>query len=728
MHRQTLTFAAALALLAGTATSQPGAISKWRPSNTGLPGVQLHMSTIAPDGTVWVAGRWPFWGEGGLGIYDPTTDLWTTLSNVDTPVPSQWVNEVVWDASGAAWMATDGGLVRKDGENWTIWNTSNAPFFHNQIDDVAIAPNGDVWVNNSGVQQSSHAILRFDGQTWTRYVVGQDIPFAPPWNELSEVLITGDGHIWVANTVLNGVAEFDGQSWTLRGDDIGRFGHGLVDPNGDLWFVAGIGGGQQFWRYQRAVNVWDRFSPANTPFVNTTITRLGIDPQGRVHCGNWIGQVIRFNGISFDQVANVGDAVYGIAVDDVGEFWIATVGNGQTGNLHHLDSAGAPLRRFNTWNTGVPDYFIEKFDVDRDGNLWMASGEAGLSRFDGQRWRNWGDHNVGSEPYPFAGNEPMGAFYLDSVGRGWMGGNGIAQWDPNTGQFPGFWNWLNNPTLGVTLVTSFAEDTAGTIFASTTYGLTYRFNGAFWQQEPTSPGSYTSTYAGVKSDAHGHVWAMGWLRAYRWDGNVWSEVGQNWNIFDLGGINDYAFAPDGSLWIATNKGLLHVMDPPNGATTLYTPANSPLPAIQVQAVDVRHDGLIAASSHEFRSVTPFPSGVAVIDGDPAAPANWTIYSYAQGQIPHYQLGDVGFDAAGNLWISAISEGAVRIQLAPEPCYPDCDTQSGAGVLDIFDFLCFGNRFHAGDPYACDCDTASGPGVCDIFDFLCFGNRFHAGCE
>ena len=61
------------------------------------------------------------------------------------------------------------------------------------------------------------------------------------------------------------------------------------------------------------------------------------------------------------------------------------------------------------------------------------------------------------------------------------------------------------------------------------------------------------------------------------------------------------------------------------------------------------------------------------------------------------------------------------------CFADCDISTGPGVLDIFDFLCFGNRFSANDPYACDCDTSTGPGVCDIFDLLCFGNAFDAGC-
>ena len=36
---------------------------------------------------------------------------------------------------------------------------------------------------------------------------------------------------------------------------------------------------------------------------------------------------------------------------------------------------------------------------------------------DGMRWRNWSDHNDGSEPYPWAGNEPMGGYLHRSPGR-----------------------------------------------------------------------------------------------------------------------------------------------------------------------------------------------------------------------------------------------------------------------------------------------------------------------
>jgi hypothetical protein len=75
-------------------------------------------------------------------------------------------------------------------------------------------------------------------------------------------------------------------------------------------------------------------------------------------------------------------------------------------------------------------------------------------------------------------------------------------------------------------------------------------------------------------------------------------------------------------------------------------------------------------------------------------------------------------------VAAQIEGFVP---CPAECYADCDASTGTGVLDVFDFLCFQNRYAVNDPYACDCDTSAGPGVCDLFDYLCFQNAFGAGC-
>jgi ligand-binding sensor domain-containing protein len=733
--------ACGLAMTASTALAQNGT-AQWvqvRPGNTGIPGIQLHYGTLAPDGKVWVAGRWPFWGEGGYGVFDPATDLWETYSNYDDPQPSQWARGVIFAPGGVIWMATDDGLVRKEGENWTVYTTANSPLLHNKIRNIALAPDGKLWVNNSGVNMTSAALFSFDGTTWSQpYNVGDEIPFAMPWNQLGVVLVTPNNHVWISNDTLNGIVEHNPATgtWTMRGQNIGRFGSGLVDQNGHLWLLAGVGGGNQFWRYRPVENLWNQWSSANTPLVNTTITKLDMDGQGRIYAGNWFGQVIRFDGAAWTQVANVGDAVYGIGVEPDGDMWVATLGNGQTGELHRLDAGGAPIHRYNTWNTGMPDYFVDRMSLDPQGNLWIATGEAGLSRLDthagdlaNARWRNWGNHNSGSEPYPFAGNEPMGAYFQDSQGRGWMGGNGIAQWDPASGQFLNFWNWQSNPGMGVTNFSSFAETSGGELFAADDYGATFRFNGSLWQQQPTSAGSYTSSYSGVKTDPQGRVWSIGWLKAWLHENGVWTEVGQSWDIFNKGGVNAYEFDASGNLWLGTNEGLLIVQNPPNGPTTFYTPANSPLPAPQVQGIDMRaSDGTMALSSHLFQSTTPFPSGVAVISGSPDVAANWRIYRYGQDPVAHYQLGAVQYDRAGNLWISATSLGcSVLMNSGGTPsCYGNCDGSTAAPVLNVADFTCFLQRFAAGDSWA-NCDGSTATPTLNVADFTCFLQRFAAGC-
>lgn len=83
----------------------------------------------------------------------------------------------------------------------------------------------------------------------------------------------------------------------------------------------------------------------------------------------------------------------------------------------------------------------------------------------------------------------------------------------------------------------------------------------------------------------------------------------------------------------------------------------------------------------------------------------------------------GFNPGGTLddielWMAEI----------PPFCYADCDRSTSNGpdkppVLDIFDFLCFGNMFMQRDPYAnCNNDAHF-----DIFDFLCFQDAFAEGC-
>jgi cytochrome c peroxidase len=91
------------------------------------------------------------------------------------------------------------------------------------------------------------------------------------------------------------------------------------------------------------------------------------------------------------------------------------------------------------------------------------------------------------------------------------------------------------------------------------------------------------------------------------------------------------------------------------------------------------------------------------------------------------------DDAGAPGGTALS-GVLRVPVfcgsagCPAVCgYANCDGSTVQPVLNVNDFVCFLNRFGAGDPYA-NCDGSTTPPVLNVNDFVCFLNRFGAGCQ
>ncbi len=719
---------ALLALAAPVCTAQVNISSvEWEvfnPATSGIPGEEVRVMKFAPDGRMWVGARHPFWSDGGIGVYDFTQETWAVHSNVadsnTIAFASPFPNDIEFAPDGSVWCATENGLAHLVNGQWEFFTAANTPMPYHDIREIELDSQGRLWMNvRRGAGFVGSRIYVYDGTNWDFWEVGNGIPWQLPWADVTGVAVDANDHVWIGNKNQSGLAEFDGTTWTIHdGPGSTRIQDPFVDAFGDVWGIRVFG--NSFYRFD-GTN-WTRFSDANTPFVNTTVTSISEDETGRLYVGNWLGQVIRQTApgaSTFELFTNVGNRVYNIRPQPSGEVYLTTAGA-----VRHLDASGVQLRAFNSWNTGLPDYFLDDFYTDNDDNIWVSTHEAGISRFDGERWRNWGAHNAGAEPYPWTGNERMGGIFIDSQGRGWMGGNGIGQWDPATGQFLNFWNWQNTSGFGVTIFMSFIEDINGEVLALAEHGRVYRFTGSTWV-DVSNGVVFLSNAPYFTKDAAGTVYVPYQFDIYSWDGATWTKMplpNPNY-FFDLSGITAMAVGPDDTLWIGTGDGLVRLR---NGVFTVFDEQNSPMPARNVRGIDVRDDGLVALAALTFQAPTP-TSGVCMINGEADDPANWSIYRRGTHAIPHHQLGSVKFDRNGDLWVSAISEGSAIARITTSVCYADCDQSTGGGVLDVFDFLCFQNSFVNAEPYACDCDTSTGPGVCDVFDFLCFQDAFVAGC-
>jgi hypothetical protein len=60
------------------------------------------------------------------------------------------------------------------------------------------------------------------------------------------------------------------------------------------------------------------------------------------------------------------------------------------------------------------------------------------------------------------------------------------------------------------------------------------------------------------------------------------------------------------------------------------------------------------------------------------------------------------------------------------CYANCDVSTNPPCLNVNDFVCFNNRFNAGNTYA-NCDASTIPPILNVNDYICFINRFGGGC-
>ncbi len=228
--------------------------------------------------------------------------------------------------------------------------------------------------------------------------------------------------------------------------------------------------------------------------------------------------------------------------------------------------------------------------------------------------------------------------------------------------------------------------------------------------------------------------------AYRYPFNVLNRYRQGWGMPDLRKLyerRNKTIIVDGDASVA-HAGVVSytievaVGEPELNLTMVYIEPAGPLVNSQNRVNDLSlrvtsPSGTIYWGNHGLKTANVSSPGGAsdtkdtvecVFIMNPPA-GEWTVEVFGDEVVFDTDFTTPGTQALFSLWITGAT--------VPAGCYADCDQNTGAGTLDIFDFLCFGNRFSTGDGYACDCDQSTGPGVCDIFDFLCYGNAFAGGC-
>ena len=598
---RSLAFAPYGALWAGTSSGvvrwDLGADTHIRYSTAdGLASDDITDITLASDGTLWVAAR-----GGGISRFDGTG--WTSYTEADGLI-SNIVYSITAAPDGSVWIGTQEGVshfdCQRSGMVWTNYTMADG-LADDVVWYVAVAPDGDVWfsTHSGGVSRYSPSqdtwmtygtehglplpnarfitigpqgapwlhvgydhVYRFDGVTWqVAYEAGGgqwvcDIAFDA--DEFPWIATCGGYHAYGA-----GLAHFDGSTWTYATAEYGLVANDIsavaVSPDGTI--AAGtIAAGTD-----RGLSVYKagRWRVLRTGPTLNRVTALAVTPDGVAWFGfgddafrSAGGGLSRFDGQSWQYVDHAGgfpasDNVRVLAVAPDGALW-AGAGCG----VARLEGPSETAAVGESWQiiATCDDLHGNVLDIafGPEGTAWVATG-FGLASFDS---RSQTDHDRKVHALVTA---PDGAIWMN----GWeelQGSGYVARFDGESwtthqvaDSFPG--------SFRVGAVTS-----DGRVWGIVAEGGVACFDGGAWADSRSwTLYEVSNQVFDLAVAPHGVLWAVTDEGIAFLDADSWRTIILNYTP-GPGTINSLAFAPDGSIWLGTTRGSIHLPDPETAPT------------------------------------------------------------------------------------------------------------------------------------------------------------------
>lgn len=190
-------------------------------------------------------------------LFTENGTVWTSTINmltryqgdtVDNFTTNGSISSLAEDNEGNLWIGTANyfhghydGLVKYEGENWDIYNSSLTGSIPLAFTSITVDKNGTLWMGGyQGIDWLYTNLVEFDGTSWNVY----DPPFHNFRFYISGIAIDDAGTKWLATNM--GLVAFDGANWTtynvsnsgMPSDEVYSI---LIDPDGTKWIGTGNG-------------------------------------------------------------------------------------------------------------------------------------------------------------------------------------------------------------------------------------------------------------------------------------------------------------------------------------------------------------------------------------------------------------------------------------------------------------------------------------------------------
>lgn len=502
-------------------------------------GIRGDINALAPDmqDNVWLGTK------SGLVKFDGAN--WSIFDTSNSKLPDNEIRSLVTDNCGSLWIATRKGLVKYDGKDWQVFNKSNSGLPSDEVNDVISDHQGRLWLTTWGGY-----LVKYDGQNFSSFTRDN---YGLPSDNIYSLAVDAQDNLWIGMWMK--VVKFDGTTWTSFDQPYGeplRSSDAVYaitqDAFGNIW-----AGGWNYLRRYDGKN-WTGYKMSNSGLNDNRVYFLKIDSQEN----KWIGcykDVIKFNGSNWTNYSPSGKFFNTAAFDKSGNKWFGA----DNGLWKYDDKEWTQL-----YDPAVKNTVINSIAVDSLNNKWFATG-SGLVKHDEVSWTVYNTSNSGipsnvieSAAADAKGNIWVGFFVTDST----KDPGGIAKYDGRN------WTVFNKSNSGLphNSVNSIVIDKKGNKWICTNGGGLAKFDDQSWTVYDHKLGLPDYVYS-FAMDSLGNMW-IGSNHLVKYDGknitvyNASNSSMQNENEI----ISEIAVDKSGSIWLSTFSGvhMLHYSGVLNG--------------------------------------------------------------------------------------------------------------------------------------------------------------------
>lgn len=535
-------------------------------------------------------------------------DIHFTSLTTKEGLSSNSVNAILKDHYGLMWFATDDGLDKFDGTNFTVYRNKQGDTTTLQANEILALHEdrgGNLWVGTSGGSLSLYD-RRHD--CFINFPSGNQ-PNAINNNVIRSICSDYRGRIWIAN--FSGVNILDPaihQISRLKGSANELFSQTCTCILEDMQHRIWIGTAAGLFVYDPSTRLTKHFlhdvkDPASLGGNN--ITAITEDSKGAIWIGTEAGlSMLKKNAPVFVNYAHedanpatIGNnAVRSIACDEAGKLWIGT-----ESGLDIMDAATGIVTRnsFDHRNIqGLTSNSVRSVYIDKEGIYWLGTARGGIDKYD----RNLNLFNmVTGNPFDRQGLNTAVVTAFAEAGNGniYVGteGGGLGLFDLRTKLFRHIDLRSKRRHAAQGLLVLSLEKTGDNELLIGTFAdglfILNTVTGSYRQLMQGAGGLNANDVFCVKVDHKGNRWlgtngaGINLLDKHNKIICRYTPAPQEPNDLLLpinGFIRDIIEDSSGMIWIATHGGGMARYNPATKQFTVYTTMNSQLPNDKVQSL------------------------------------------------------------------------------------------------------------------------------------------------